>query len=44
MQCENAEELYTYAKNMADVVKIDVAKMHFIKTHQEDQAIGKENA
>ena len=24
--------------------RIDVAKMHFIKTHQEDQAIGKENA
>ena len=26
MQCENAEELYTYAKNMADVVIPQVNK------------------
>ena len=27
MQCENAEELYTYAKNMADIVIPQVNKL-----------------
>ena len=31
MQCENAEELYTYAKNMADIVIPQVNKQFYSK-------------
>ena len=34
MQCENAEELYTYAKNMADIVIPQVNKFLILKQPQ----------